>query len=160
MDVIARGEGEETGPELMRALDGGSADALASVQGISYRQQWLDRAQSRPAPPAQSRCASAFPPFEKIALNRYQGYGMMTSRGCPYPCTFCSVAPVWNYQSFSRSPENIVEEMALLHRQAGVDLFLFQDEFFVSGKKQVMAFCDAMERAGLSVIGRRLAAST
>ena len=34
---------------------------------------------------------------------------MMTSRGCPYPCTFCSVAPVWNLESYSRSPQNIVD---------------------------------------------------
>lgn len=41
--------------------------------------------------------------------------------------------------------------MALLHREAGVNLFLFQDEFFVSGKKQVLAFCRALEKSGLDV---------
>ncbi|MEE8639654.1 MAG: radical SAM protein, partial [bacterium] len=38
-----------------------------------------------------------------------------------------------------------------LHDEAGVDLFLFQDEFFVSGKKQVMAFCRELEKSGLDV---------
>ena len=75
----------------------------------------------------------------------------MTSRGCPYECTFCSVAPVWDHKSFSRSPRSIVEEMKLLHREAGVDLFLFQDEFFVSGKRHVLAFCDELRRSGLDV---------
>jgi radical SAM superfamily enzyme YgiQ (UPF0313 family) len=41
--------------------------------------------------------------------------------------------------------------MALLHREAGVDLFLFQDEFFVSGKAQVVSFCRALQRSGLNV---------
>jgi anaerobic magnesium-protoporphyrin IX monomethyl ester cyclase len=90
-----------------------------------------------------------FPAFEKIDLKRYAGYGMMTSRGCPYPCTFCSVAPVWNLESHSRGAKNIVDEMDYLHRRAGVDLFLFQDEFFVSGKRQVVEFCDELR-------GRRL----
>lgn len=76
---------------------------------------------------------------------------MMTSRGCPYPCTFCSVAPVWNFESYSRGAENIVEEMAFLHREAGVELFLFQDEFFVSGKRQVMDFCRELRRRELDV---------
>jgi len=147
IDVIARGEGEHTGPELMRALDGGD---LSAVRGISYRKNG-----SIAHNPDRSRIRDldsiGFPAFKKIDLTRYQGYGMMTSRGCPYPCTFCSVVPVWNYESFSRSPENIVEEMALLHREAGVDMFLFQDEFFVSGKKQVLAFCRALERSGLDV---------
>ena len=60
-----------------------------------------------------------FPAFEKVDLKRYAGYGMMTSRGCPYPCTFCSVAPVWNLESYSRSPKNIVDEMEFLHRAGG-----------------------------------------
>jgi anaerobic magnesium-protoporphyrin IX monomethyl ester cyclase len=147
IDVIARGEGEETGPELLRALDGGD---LAAVRGISYRKNGTI-AHNPDRPRLRDLDAIGFPAFKKVDLTKYQGYGMMTSRGCPYPCTFCSVAPVWNYQSFSRSPESIVEEMALLHREAGVDLFLFQDEFFVSGKAQVMAFCRALERAKLKV---------
>ena len=148
VDVIARGEGEATGPELMRALDG---DSLDSVLGISYRHNG-SIAHNPDRPRLRNLDAIGFPAFGRVPLDRYQGYGMMTSRGCPYPCTFCSVAPVWNYQSFSRSPENIVEEMALLHRQAGVDLFLFQDEFFVSGRRQVMTFCDALERQRISVL--------
>ena len=84
-------------------------------------------------------------------LARYKGYGMMTSRGCPYPCTFCSVAPVLNLESYSRSARNIVAEMEFLNREAGVDLFLFQDEFFVSGKRQVMEFCAELGRRGLGV---------
>ena len=76
---------------------------------------------------------------------------MMTSRGCPYPCTFCSVAPVWNLESYSRSPQNIVAEMEYLNRKAGVNLFLFQDEFFVSGKRQVMEFCAELGRRSLKV---------
>jgi radical SAM superfamily enzyme YgiQ (UPF0313 family) len=148
VDVIARGEGEATGPDLMRALDGGSLD---SVLGISYRHNG-SIAHNPDQPRLRNLDAIGFPAFGRVPLDRYQGYGMMTSRGCPYPCTFCSVAPVWNYQSFSRSPENIVEEMALLYRQANVDLFLFQDEFFVSGKRQVMTFCDALERQRISVL--------
>jgi radical SAM superfamily enzyme YgiQ (UPF0313 family) len=147
IDVIARGEGEETGPELLRALDGGD---LATVRGISYRKNG-SVAHNPDRPRIRNLDTIHFPAFQKVDLSRYQGYGMMTSRGCPYPCTFCSVVPVWNYESYSRSPENIVEEMALLHREAGVDLFLFQDEFFVSGKKQVLAFCRALDRSGLDV---------
>lgn len=147
VDVVVRGEAESTGPELMRALDGGD---LATVRGISYRKNG-GVAHNPDRPRIRELDAIGLPAFQKVDLSRYKGYGMMTSRGCPYPCTFCSVAPVWNYESYSRSPENIVEEMALLHREAGVDLFLFQDEFFVSGKRQVLAFCRALERSGLDV---------
>jgi anaerobic magnesium-protoporphyrin IX monomethyl ester cyclase len=148
IDVICRGEAERTGPELLAALRGG--DDLAGVRGISFRDD--GRVVHTPERPRITDLDSIpFPAFEKVDLSRYAGYGMMTSRGCPYPCTFCSVAPVWNLESHSRGPGNIVDEMEYLHRAAGVDLFLFQDEFFVSGKRQVMEFCGELERRGLKV---------
>jgi radical SAM superfamily enzyme YgiQ (UPF0313 family) len=147
IDVIVRGEGEVTTPALLWALADGD---LAAVDGISYRGDGQIH-----HTPARARIQEldtiSLPAFEVVDLRQYKGYGMMTSRGCPYPCTFCSVAPIWNHESYSRSAENIVEEMRVLHQEAGVDLFLFQDEFFVSGKRQVMAFCHALQRAGLDV---------
>lgn len=148
INIICRGEGERTGTELLRALhDGGD---LAPVNGLSFRSNGRIV-----HTPDRQRIADLdaipFPAFEKVDLSRYAGYGMMTSRGCPYPCTFCSVAPVWNLQSYSRSAKNIVDEMHFLHREAGVDLFLFQDEFFVSGKRQVMEFCRELRARGLDV---------
>jgi hypothetical protein len=41
--------------------------------------------------------------------------------------------------------------MKVLHQKAGVDLFLFQDEFFVSGKERVLEFCRALRRSGLDI---------
>jgi anaerobic magnesium-protoporphyrin IX monomethyl ester cyclase len=148
LDVVCRGEAERTGPELLRALcDRGN---LSTVKGLSFR---CDGSVSHTPP--RERIAEIdtipFPAFEKIDLQRYAGYGMMTSRGCPYPCTFCSVAPVWNLESYSRSPSNIADEMTVLKQQAGVSLFLFQDEFFISGKRHVMDFCAELRRRKLDV---------
>ncbi|KKN82136.1 hypothetical protein LCGC14_0312480 [marine sediment metagenome] len=148
VDVICRGEGERTGPELLAALRNGGD--LTSIQGISYRVNGQIHHNGD-----RTRIASlddiAFPAFERVDLARYAGYGMMTSRGCPYPCTFCSVAPVWNLESYSRSPESIVEEMRFLHDTAGVEMFLFQDEFFVSSREHVVDFCDELQRSGLDI---------
>jgi len=149
VDVIGRGEGEVTIVELVRTLQSGGD--LARVNGIS----WRDPDGSARHKPDRARIADldamACPAFGKIDLQRYAGYGMMTSRGCPYPCTFCSVAPVWGWQTRHRSAQNIVQEMKLLHDSAGVDLFLFQDEFFVSGKAQVMDFCHAIKNSGMKI---------
>jgi radical SAM superfamily enzyme YgiQ (UPF0313 family) len=148
IDVICRSEAEHTGPKLLRVLrDGGD---LASVDGISFLAG--DRVVHTPDRKRITDLDSIpFPAFEKVELTKYAGYGMMTSRGCPYPCTFCSVAPVWNLESYSRGAKNIVDEMAFLHREAGVELYLFQDEFFVSGRHQVMEFCRELRRQELDV---------
>jgi anaerobic magnesium-protoporphyrin IX monomethyl ester cyclase len=148
IDIICRGEGEITGPHLLTTLREGSE--LLDVEGISFRKGG-DIVHTPERQRIRDLDSIAFPAFEKIDLNSYAGYGMMTSRGCPYLCTFCSVAPVWNLESYSRSAENIVAEMKQLNVQAGVDLFLFQDEFFVSGKKQVMDFCRQLRKAELDV---------
>ena len=145
IDVIVRGEGEVTTPALLRALARGD---LAAVDGISYRVNGRVHHTPRRAR-IRDLDAILLPAFDKVDLRQYKGYGMMTSRGCPYPCTFCSVAPIWNHESYSRSAESILEEMRILNQEAGVDLFLFQDEYFVSGKRQVLAFCETLARSGL-----------
>ncbi len=148
IDIICRGEGELTGPDLLRTLRDGRD--LSKVDGISYRAD--GKVISNPDRKRISDLDGiAFPAFEKVELEKYAGYGMMTSRGCPYLCTFCSVAPVWNMESYSRSPKSIVAEMKHLNREAGVDLFLFQDEFFISGKEHVMEFCRELRASKLDV---------
>jgi len=146
IDVICRGEGELTGPDLLAALRDGRD--LGTVPGISFRAAGGDIVHNADRERIADLDALGFPAWEKVDLARYAGYGMMTSRGCPYRCTFCSVAPVWNHQSVSRGAESIVAEMVHLHDRAGVNLFLFQDEFFVSGRQHVMDFCRALSAAG------------
>jgi len=149
INIICRSEGERTGPELLRTIQTG--DDLAAVDGISFHTGNGTIRHNPKRERIHELDAIPFPAFDKIELSRYAGYGMMTSRGCPYPCTFCSVAPVWSLESYSRGPVNIVDEMEFLHREAGVDLFLFQDEFFVSGKRQVMTFCRELSARGMDV---------
>jgi radical SAM superfamily enzyme YgiQ (UPF0313 family) len=149
VDIISRSESERTAPQLLNALKNGGD--LSAIKGISYRSNGSVRHN-----PDQDRITNLdeieFPSWHKIDLEDYAGYGMMTSRGCPYPCTFCSVAPVWNLEEYARSPQNIVAEMVYLHKEADVKLFLFQDEFFVSGKNQVMEFCRELDKSGIDVL--------
>jgi radical SAM superfamily enzyme YgiQ (UPF0313 family) len=148
VDVVARGEGEISGPLLLQALKDGTA--LDAVPGISFIRD--GRYVETPRAPRIADLDSLPPPsFQHIRFADYEGYGMITSRGCPYPCTFCSVAPVWDWETHSRSVPNLVAEMRQLHEEHGIKLFLFQDEFMVSGKARIMSFCEALDQAGLSV---------
>lgn len=146
IDIVAHGEGERSMVDLVRALaDGGSLD---DVPGLYFRQD----GEVRMTPPAgriEDLDEIPFPAFHRIDLKTYEGYGMVTSRGCPYACSFCSVAPIWGRAPTFRSPENIIAEMRILQEEAGVDLFLFQDEFFVASKARVLQFCDALKKSGL-----------
>ncbi len=173
IDIVGRGEGERSLPPLVRALQEHLKTSTGSgternreregdfilsfrefsfndVPGIFFRQN----GKIISTPPAQritNLDAIPFPAFERIDLKNYEGYGMVTSRGCPYLCTFCSVAPIWGRTPYVRSAQNIIREMSMLHESAGVNLFLFQDEYFVSSKERVIDFCKALKKSALGV---------
>lgn len=149
VDLIVRGEAEVSAPILLAALKAGGD--LSRVPGISYRDAEGHVRHTERPPRIRDLDAIAPPAWHQIDLERYTGFGMITSRGCPYHCTFCSVAPIWDLKSYHRSPEAVLAEMRFLHERAGAQLVLFQDEFFVSGRPRVLRFCEALSKSGMSV---------
>jgi anaerobic magnesium-protoporphyrin IX monomethyl ester cyclase len=149
VDLIVRGESEELAPKLLAALQAGAP--LQGVPGVSFRDEQGHVVHTDRPPRIADLDSIAPPAYHKIDLSRYSGYGVITSRGCPYPCTFCSVAPVWDLKSYHRSATSILDEMRTLHEEGGAELILFQDEFFVSGKRRVQSFCDQLDRSGLDL---------
>ena len=153
IDAISVGEGETSGPALLRAvLKGRHADGrwdLSSVPGIVWRDG--DTIRVQPPPCRLEDLDAIAPAWNLVDLRRYAGINVITSRGCPFLCSFCSVAPVWGRKPVLRSVPNIVEEMEQLRERTGCDLFLFQDEYFVSSAGRVRALCDAIVARGLDV---------
>jgi len=149
IDIIAHGEAENAIVPLVQALENGGD--VSSVPGVFYRKADGSIACNEPPPRIEDLDAIPRPAYHKVDLKAYDAYGMVSSRGCPYKCSFCSVAPVWNHKCHFRSAEDVVAEMRELHQAVGVELFLFQDEFFVSSKQAVVRFCDALKRSGLDV---------
>ena len=149
IDLIAHGEAENAIVPLLEALKSG-AD-LSKVPGIFYRR--TDSSIACNAPPQRIRELERLPrpAYHHVDLAEYDAYGMISSRGCPYKCSFCSVAPVWDHNTQARPTEDVVAEMAELHEQAGIGLFLFQDEFFTSSKQAVMRFCEQLKKSGPKV---------
>jgi len=149
IDLIAHGEAENAIVALVDALKNGKDPA--KVPGLFFRRE--DGGVSRTEPPPRIEDLSSLPrpAYHRVDLRAYDAYGMVSARGCPYKCSFCSVAPVWNHKCHFRTPADVVAEMVELHEAAGVELFLFQDEFFVSSKQAVMRFCEELDRSGLSV---------
>lgn len=149
IDLVAHGEAELAIVPMLEALKSGGA--LSGVPGLFFRGE--GGAVVRTDPPARIEDLNTVPrpAYHRVDLSAYDAYGMVSSRGCPYKCTFCSVAPVWNHKCHFRTSKDVVAEMKELHEAAGVELFLFQDEFFVSSKQAVMRFCDELSRSGLDV---------
>jgi len=73
---------------------------------------------------------------------------MVSSRGCPYACSFCYTAGGKKYRE--RTPEGVVEEMRRA-TELGIHEFLFFDETFTINKQRIYDICDAIIASGIDV---------
>ena len=149
VDVVAYGEGESLIVPLLRALQDGRG--LKEVPGVLFRDDRGVIVRNPPPVRIAEPDVIPFPAFHKIDIGRYEGYGVMTSRGCPFPCTFCSVAPIWGRNPTVRSNASVIEEMRLINETTGADLFLFQDEFFLCSKERAESFSRDLIKSGLNL---------
>jgi anaerobic magnesium-protoporphyrin IX monomethyl ester cyclase len=119
-DVVVVGEGEETMLELVNQhLKGGD---FSRINGIVYRDKASGRTQ-RTAPRGLSKDLNIFPSpsrelFENESYKKYYskkfGYtttAVMTSRGCPFSCDFCS-QPIFGNVFRTRDASKVVDEVA------------------------------------------------
>jgi anaerobic magnesium-protoporphyrin IX monomethyl ester cyclase len=147
VDVIVLGEGELTVVDLMRTLeDGGDLDEVA---GIVYRRDAEIRMTPR-RPRVQDLDSLPLPAYHRI---NFADYGHMvhilTARGCPYQCKFCSVHSIWERQVTYRTAESIERELRLVRDQ--VREIRFADDTFVLNKRRVREMIALMRKVGLEV---------
>ena len=76
--------------------------------------------------------------------------GLLSSRGCPAACTFCS-NDVTGRRFRYRSAAEVAAEVALLNRDHGTSAFTFFDDSFAVGKRRVRELCDALTAIGSPV---------
>lgn len=148
IDLIAYGEGELTGPQMVACLTNG-AD-LSKCPGVFYR-EGTRVVKTEHCGRIDDLNNRSYPAYEKTDLSLYHGIGVMTSRGCPFKCTFCSVAPVWDFQPALRTHEDIIAELRHVRDRSQTDLFLFQDEYFLASPRRAKAFSRALIDSGLKV---------
>lgn len=76
-----------------------------------------------------------------IPFDQIKAFVVNTARGCPFRCSFCY--HVFKYAKYRyRSPESILNEIALLQKRYGINYILFFDELTFFSKKQVAKFAD------------------
>lgn len=90
-------------------------------------------------------------PSNSSATMRRNAVDLVTSRGCPGKCVFCSIHTVWGRKWRARSPKNVVDEMELLCRQYGARQFRIQDDNLTLDKRRIIALCDEIIRRKLDI---------
>jgi len=70
--------------------------------------------------------------------------GIITSRGCPFKCTYCVSPKMWKGKVRYRSVGNVLDELSHMKQYHKIDLVRFQDDTFTSNKKRVLDLCDGI----------------
>lgn len=147
-DVVVRGEGELTLHELVERIHDGFP--YGDVRGISRIED--GRVIHGPERPMIDDL-DTLPPFPYHLFEphreRYQFGNMLTSRGCPYDCIFCSQRAVSGHRYRARSAGKIFEELETLVFDYGQDFVFINDDNFVVDKDNIYALCDLIDRREL-----------
>lgn len=144
-DFCVRGEGEYTFPELIDAIDSGSG--FGEIKGLSYKVG--DEIRHNPD---RGLCVDLDRlPFADLSLikgrEKIRITPMITSRGCPFDCSFCSVTKMFGRGYRERSPESVVEELKLLDPR----MVFFYDDNFTANRKRTKHLLDLMMSNGIDM---------
>jgi radical SAM superfamily enzyme YgiQ (UPF0313 family) len=146
-DYVARGEGGEViMAELAEALSGDRE--LASIRGISYVGEDAERVDA----PLHDACPDLdLLPFPDLTLidghERITNTPIMTSWGCPFDCTFCSVTAMFGKKYRFRSAESVVAEL----KDKRPKKIFFYDDNMAANKKRLKRLLQMMIDEGITV---------
>jgi len=153
VDVVVRGEGEQTLLEL--AQNASDARSFQNIKGITFRKN-EDTIQTPNRPAIQNLDELPYPAYNQFALQKYLLYGklflpMITSRGCPFQCSFCTTSRIFGKEYRARSPKNIVDELEHIKNVYSADSFTFYDDTLTLDKNRIFKICDEIKARRIGI---------
>lgn len=153
-DAVCVGEGEETLVDLVRTSE--EKMDLSDVQGICFNLRPGTNAprqvvKTPPRPPIRNLDSIPFPARDLFDNAAYQNYflkrfgrkqtSIITTRGCPFDCDFCSRPVFSNFRA--RSARSVVDELSEI-AMLGYDWVWFSDDCFTLSTRRVEEICEKM----------------
>lgn len=154
VDYVLLYDAEQSIVELCAALGAGRAEpsALRQVSGLCFRDGGTVTL-TAPAPPLMTLDMLGRPDRSIFDLDRYLDYDyetvVMTARGCPSHCTFCSTTVAGRMVRWN-SPQHVCDELEEVLGYGFQSVF-FGDDTFSGDPKRTIAICAEITRRGLTV---------
>lgn len=157
IDIVVRKEGEYTMLEIAK-----NPENLEGIKGITYRKNLgistnpdrdvIKNIDELPYPARHILPLDLYKPgpTEDIGISGREFTTMLTSRGCPNRCTYCSSAHFWGSIRL-RSPENILGEIEYLIKKYGIKEICFLDDNFTISRSRVEQICNLMIEKNLDI---------
>lgn len=153
VDVVVRGEGEQTLREIAYALEGKME--MQEIAGISARRNG-EIFQTPNRPPIDDLEHLPRPSYKHFPLEKYRVFGrkiipIMTSRGCPFQCSFCVTSRIFGKNVRMRSPKNVVDELEWLKVEFEAEAYSFFDDTFTLDMNRAQKICEEMTRRKINL---------
>lgn len=164
VDFVVVGEPENTVFELVNALELGKQD-FKEIDGLGFiengkpvltgKRAAIENLDSLPFPARHLLPMNVY--YEAVKENPLRGEIrkpwtiIITSRGCPYNCVFCSNYIVWGKKWRARNPKNVVDELEDLVNTYGIKQVDFSDDNLTLDKKHMADICDLIIERGLRI---------
>jgi len=145
-DYVISGEGEESIVEFLEVLQG--RKSFESVDGLGWEKDSSDYVLNPKLKWIEDLDSLPFPAYHLIGLEQYFGlessHGIrhekkyapiVTSRGCPAKCTFCSANKMFGYKFRTRSAQNVLDELWFLKKKYGIKEIMFEDDNVTASRK-------------------------
>ncbi|MEE8377178.1 MAG: radical SAM protein [Candidatus Aminicenantaceae bacterium] len=163
LDLVVKGEGEMTMLELCREMEKNrDLPELSAIAGLVVRNN--GKIQSTPLRmPIRDLDSLPYPAFHLVPFEKYNfvfdvpGQGklpavnMMTSRGCPFNCSFCATPINWGRAVRMRSPQHVIKEIEFLKNTYNVQVIFFFDDTFNASPKRSEDICDLIIERNLNI---------
>jgi len=160
-DFAIVGEGEETLKELVAKMN--QEHEYSKILGICF---WSDNkvVTTPPRPLIANLDTIAKPAWHLISPDTYppSPHGgfyerhptapIITTRGCPFNCTFCASKCTWKRKLRTRSAINVVDEIEFLINNFGIKEFHFEDDNFTFSKEHAMKVCNEIIKRKLDIV--------
>ncbi|GAB4121403.1 MAG: radical SAM protein [Roseiflexaceae bacterium] len=157
-DLIVVGEGELTLEELLPHVARHGLSNLEAIAGIIFRRSDGQIQRTAPRQQITNLSAQPFPDRAAIDIPRYvkvwrdhHGTGsvsLITARGCPYTCTWCSHS-VYGNTHRRRTPENVADEIELILGTYQPDIVWYADDVFTIHHRWLFQYAAELKRRGL-----------
>lgn len=146
VDIIVRGEAEESLPALLDELNSGSP--LSAVPGVTYREAGTV-VRNENSPLIIDLDTLPFPAFHLYpAMDKCSYAPLELGRGCPFACTFCSTNDFFRRRFRLKTAQHMLAEMRRVKNTYGINSFDLIHDMFTVDRKRVVAFCEAVLDSG------------
>lgn len=146
-DYLVIGEGEEAMDELGRAIEGNLP--FQEIKGLVYRNGQGGIISNPDRPLLKDIDDLPFPDFSLFGVKELAYYPLMSSRGCPYSCTYC-------FRQFKndwrpRRPEKVVREIEEAMGKYSFPEVCFHDDSFNINPGRVIDICNLIIQKGIKI---------